>query len=301
MSAESLPLAKPSWLRVRLGGGPNYSRMNHILKEQRLRTVCDEALCPNKGRCWEHGHATVIILGDVCTRGCLFCNVTPGSPGGCDADEPMRVAHAVKTMGVKEIVVTSVTRDDLPDGGATIWAETVHRIRKAVPGIVVEVLIPDFGGNQEALDRVFAERPDVMGHNLETVPSLYPKVRSKADYRQSLGVLTRSKSCGLVTKTSLMLGLGETGDEVMAVLKDALTAGCDIVYLGQYLQPSKRHVPVARYVEPSEFAGYRTRGLEMGFKVVISSPLVRSSFHSDEQSAFLASLTLRGRTPMLAP
>jgi len=280
-------LPKPAWLRVRLGGGPGYSRLQKILRDRKLHTVCDEALCPNKGRCWEHGRATLMILGNVCTRHCFFCNVAPGRPSACDADEPRRVAEAVKAMGIRDIVITSVTRDDLEDGGAAVWAETVRCVHEAAPGILVEVLVPDFRGSAAALDRVLDARPEVLGHNLETVPSLYKKVRPQADYRRSLAVLSRARQRGFIVKTGIMVGLGESPDEVRAVMNDALRAGCDIFTIGQYLQPSKEHLPVSRYVEPREFDGFRDDGLRMGFKVVVSAPLVRSSYHSDEQEEFV--------------
>jgi lipoyl synthase len=283
---------KPNWLRVKLGGGPNYSRLEKLMKEQGLHTVCDEALCPNKGKCWENNHATFMILGDKCTRGCAFCNVMPERPEACDKDEPKRVAEAIRTLELKNVVVTSVTRDDLEDGGAAIWAETIDRVRAAVPGAMIEVLVPDFGGSDRSLNRVLAAKPDVFGHNLETVPSLYGKVRSKADYKRSIGVLRKSHDVGLITKTAIMLGMGEAPDEVVAVMRDALDAGCDILYIGQYLQPTKKHLPVHRYVEPAEFDDYRSKGLEMGFKVVVSAPLVRSSYHSDEQAAFVTKAML---------
>jgi lipoic acid synthetase len=289
---------KPDWLKVKLGGGPNYSRLEKLMKEQGLHTVCDEALCPNKGKCWENNHATFMILGEKCTRGCAFCNVTPQRPDKYDKDEPKRVAEAVRTLGLKNVVITSVTRDDLDDGGAAIWSETIERVRAAVPGAMIEVLVPDFGGSDRSLDKVLAAKPDVFGHNLETVPSLYKKVRSRADYKRSLGILRKSHAVGLITKTAIMLGMGEASDEVAVAMRDALIAGCDILYIGQYLQPTKKHLPVHRYVEPAEFDEYRAKGLKMGFNVVVSAPLVRSSYHSDEQTAFVAKtiLNLGART-----
>ena len=281
-------IPKPPWLRVRLGGGPGYKRLHAILQARNLRTVCDEALCPNKGRCWENGRATIMILGDVCSRRCAFCNVTPGKPAPCDAGEPRRVAEAVKAMGIHDVVITSVTRDDLADGGAAIWAETLRRIREAVPAILLEVLVPDFGGSPEALDRVLEARPTILGHNLETVSELYGKVRPQADYRRSLAVLSHAHRRGFTTKTGIMVGVGETAEQVHDTMSDALKAGCDILYIGQYLQPSRKHLPVLRYVEPGEFDDYRQRGLKMGFKVVVSAPLVRSSYHSEEQAAYVA-------------
>ena len=282
---------KPPWLRVRLGGGPGYRRLHAILEKQGLHTVCDEALCPNKGRCWEHGRATVMILGEVCTRHCSFCNVTPGKPAARDSGEPRRVAEAVKAMGLSDIVITSVTRDDLDDGGAAIWAETVRRVHEAVPGIRVEVLVPDFRGSAKDLDVVLGAAPEILGHNLETVAPLYREVRPQADYRRSLAVLRHAQARGFTTKTGIMVGLGETADQVRGVMRDAFKAGCDILYIGQYLQPSRRHHPVVRYVEPAEFDAYREQGLKMGFKVVVSAPLVRSSYHSEEQERFVKANT----------
>jgi lipoic acid synthetase len=280
---------KPPWLRVKLPGGPDFLRMQSLVRNSRLHTVCQEALCPNQGRCWERNHATFLILGDRCTRGCAFCNVTARKPHPPDPDEPRRVAEAIRTLGVREIVLTSVTRDDLPDGGAAAWVATVLAVRQAIPEATIEVLVPDFSGNPVAQDRVIAARPDVFGHNLETVPSLYPKVRPSADYRRSLDLLARAHDAGLTAKTALMLGLGETPDEVTAVMRDARAAGCDILFLGQYLRPSREHCPVVRYVTPEEFDTLGRSALGMGFAVVESAPLVRSSYHSDAQSAFVAS------------
>lgn len=283
-------IPKPPWLRVRLPSGPGYARLHKALRGGCLHTVCEEALCPNQGHCWERGHATFLILGDKCTRGCAFCNVTAHNPAPPDADEPRRVAEAIRDLGLTEIVLTSVTRDDIPDGGAAIWAETINVVRGAIPGATIEVLVPDFGGNTESQDLVLSARPDVFGHNLETVPSLYAKVRVRADYRRSLALLRSAASAGLPAKTALMLGMGEDEDEVMATIRDARDAGCSILFLGQYLRPSRKHHPVARYVEPEEFDRLRTAAVAAGFKVVESAPLVRSSFHSDAQSALVAGL-----------
>lgn len=252
-----------------------------------LHTVCEEALCPNQGHCWDRGHATFLILGDLCTRGCAFCNVTARKPAPPDPDEPRRVADAIGNLKLREIVLTSVTRDDLPDGGAAIWAETILTVRNAAPHATIEVLVPDFGGNEAAQNAVFAARPNVFGHNLETVPSLYAKVRSLADYRRSLELLRRATKANLLTKTALMLGIGESIEEVRVTMHDARDTGCSILFLGQYLQPSRKHHPVIRYVEPKEFDELRDAALAMGFAVVESAPLVRSSFHSDMQSALV--------------
>lgn len=291
MISEAVKLkAKPAWLKVRVGGGPNYERVRNLMSKQDLHTVCDEALCPNKGRCWEHGRATIMILGGVCSRNCRFCNVENGTPGIFDSAEPYRVAEAVKNMGLREIVITSVTRDDLPDGGASAWAESINRIRELCPGIIVEVLVPDFGGREDLLRKVLDAGPDIVGHNLETVPSLYSEVRPQADYGRSLELLKRVHDSGMIAKTGLMLGLGEISDEVISVMRDARGAGCDIFFAGQYLQPSDKHLDVVRFVAPEEFDMYRKIGLEMGFSVVVSSPLVRSSFHTEEQFEFLRTI-----------
>jgi lipoic acid synthetase len=280
-------LRKPEWLRVRAGNGTGFARMNSLIRAGGLHTVCEEALCPNRGECWERGRATIMILGDRCTRGCAFCGVASRDPGMCDTDEPARVAAAVRKMGLRDIVITSVTRDDLPDGGAWIWAETVRQIREQAPAARIETLIPDFGGSKTALDTVLAAGPEILGHNLETVPSLYRAIRPGASYRRSLKLLSGARRAGVVTKTSLMLGLGETGEEILGAMRDARAAGCDILFLGQYLQPTKDHAPVRRYVPPDEFGDLRRQGLDMGFEVVVAGPLVRSSYHSSEQDAFL--------------
>ena len=289
MSAGHAELPKPPWLKVRLRQGANCARLRRIVRDGDLHTVCEEALCPNQGQCWEHGRATLMILGDRCTRNCRFCGVSSERPARCDSDEPRRVADAVKAMGLADVVVTSVTRDDLPDGGAGVWADTVRRIRAAAADICVEVLVPDFGGSETALDTVLAAGPDVWGHNLETVPGLYPSVRPQADYARSLDVLRRGHAAGRIVKTGIMLGLGETAADVAAPMRDAREAGADIFYAGQYLRPSREHLPVVRYVEPAEFDAYGEHGREIGFPVVVSGPLVRSSFHSDEQAAYVAS------------
>jgi lipoic acid synthetase len=229
-----------------------------------------------------------MLLGRECTRACGFCNVRGGAPGAPDRGEPRRVAEAVRAMGLRGVVLTSVTRDDLPDGGAGLWAETIRAVRGAVPGIVVEVLVPDFGGDGMALDRVLAERPDVFGHNLETVRSLYAAVRPQADYGRSLAVLRQAGAQGLIVKTGIMLGLGETREEVRQLMRDALAAGCQILYIGQYLRPGRRHAPVVRYVEPVEFDDFREAGLRAGFRVVVAAPLVRSSYHAEDQERFVA-------------
>ena len=278
---------KPPWLKVKIGSGAEYKKLRSLLKGQGLHTVCEEALCPNMGRCWDKGRATVMILGDTCTRSCRFCGVASQAPHVPDVTESSRVAEAIKNMGLKDVVITSVTRDDLPDGGATIWAETIKRVAEAVPDIGIEVLIPDFNGDEAALDMVIAAKPVVLGHNLETVPRLYSEVRPQADYQQSLDVLKYAHDRGMIVKSGIMVGIGETNDEIKSLMQDAVKTGCNIFYIGQYLQPSKQHLAVERYVTPDEFEQYKSWGLEMGFDVVVSAPLVRSSYHSDEQEEFL--------------
>jgi lipoic acid synthetase len=278
---------KPPWIRVKIGQNDTFLATKDRLRAHGLHTVCEEASCPNLGRCWSRGRATVLILGDRCTRGCRFCNVDKRAVLPPDPDEPARVAAAVRETGLKEVVLTSVTRDDLPDGGAALWARAVEAVHAAVPGILVEVLVPDFGGDAAAVDTVIRARPEVFGHNLETVPRLYPQVRPQADYARSLAVLRQAAHAGLVVKTSLMLGLGETFEETVQTIRDARDAGCRIFYAGQYLQPSPRHLPVARYVEPAEFDRVRDEAVALGFGFVASAPLVRSSYHEEGQTAFV--------------
>jgi lipoic acid synthetase len=276
---------KPPWLRVRLPAGGAYQEVNHLLAGLGLHTVCQEAQCPNKGECFHARTATFLILGDVCTRGCRFCVVAKGQPKPLDSDEPERVAKAVAALNLRYAVITSVTRDDAPDGGATIFADTVRAIRRRVPGCKVEVLIPDFQGLDEALRAVMDARPDVLNHNLETVPRLYATARPGADYARSLRLLRRAKELSPDgrTKTGLMLGLGETLNEVRAVMADLVAVGCDLLTLGQYLQPSHAHLPVERYVPPEEFATLARVGEALGLRHVEAGPLVRSSYHAREQ------------------
>jgi len=271
---------RPEWLKVRIAYGENYARLKGLIDRHRLHTVCEEARCPNMGECWDAGTATFMILGDVCTRSCGFCAVRTGRPEGLDREEPVRVAQAIRIMGVRHAVITSVNRDELPDGGAEIFAETIRRAREASPGLTVEVLIPDFQGDGAALQRVIEASPDILNHNTETVPRLYPRVRPQAKYIRSLELLDRAKRAGMTTKSGLMLGLGEGNEEVLEVMGDLRAVECDILTLGQYLQPSKGHEPVDRFVTPGEFAVFRERGLSMGFRHVESGPLVRSSYHA---------------------
>jgi lipoic acid synthetase len=286
---KSLPILEeprprlPEWFKVRATLGPEYRRMKRLVADQRLHTVCEEARCPNVWDCWNRGTATFMILGETCTRSCGFCAVKTGRPGELDSDEPRRVAEAVSALGLRHAVITSVDRDELPDGGAAIFSETIRRIRDAHPGCSVEVLIPDFKGSRDAQEAVCSARPDILNHNTETVPRLYPTARPQGKYRWSLELIGRAKASGLVTKSGLMLGLGEDPDEVRAVMRDLHRAGCDILTLGQYLQPTLKHLPVARFYSPDEFRSFREEGMRMGFRHVESGPLVRSSYHAEEQ------------------
>ena len=280
--AESPKPRRPEWLKAKIPGGETYARLKNLIDAHKLHTVCEEARCPNMGECWHSGTATFMILGDICTRSCGFCAVKTGRPDyGLDWDEPRRVVDAMKLMGIRHAVITSVNRDERADGGSPIFAETIRLIRKELPGVTVEVLIPDFKGSEEALNIVLDAGPEILNHNLETVPRLYRTVRPQANYRQSLEILSRSKLRGFTTKTGLMLGIGERTEEVVDVLKDIRDVNCDILTLGQYLQPTKDHLPVDRFVHPDEFKMLKDLGLKMGFRHVESGPLVRSSYHAD--------------------
>jgi lipoic acid synthetase len=271
---------RPEWLKVKIPSGENFLRLKELMTQHRLHTVCEEARCPNMGECWNAGTATFMILGDVCTRSCGFCAVKTGRPEFLDREEPQRVAEAIRIMDVRHAVITSVNRDELEDGGAAVFADTIRLAREARPGITIEVLIPDFRGDGDALQTVMNARPDILNHNTETIPRLYPSVRPQAKYTRSLELLDRAKNGGMVTKSGLMLGLGETNEEVLEVLSDLRAVSCDIVTLGQYLQPSKEHLPVDRFVRPDEFAMLKERGVSMGFRHIESGPLVRSSYHA---------------------
>lgn len=278
---------RPDWLRVKFFGGERYQNLKRIMRTLDLHTVCESARCPNMGECWEHGTATFMILGDICTRACGFCAVPSGKPvGPPDEEEPLRVAEAAARMGLRYAVVTSVNRDDQPDGGARIFARTIEEIRNRLPDCKVEVLIPDFRGDWDALDIVLAVKPDILNHNTETVPRLYRQVRKGALYERSLALLRRAKDThpDVPTKTGLMLGLGEENDEVLGTMGDLAAQGTDILTLGQYLQPTPEHLPVVRFVHPHEFAEYKIRGEQMGFKHVEAGPLVRSSYHAFDQA-----------------
>ena len=276
--------ARPQWLRAPAPVGNNYRNLKALITRLGLHTVCESAACPNVGECWNHGTATFMILGNVCTRRCGFCAVQKGAPLAVDYDEPRRVAEAVATMGLKYAVVTSVNRDDRKDGGAELFAMTIHAIRERVPGCKVEVLVPDFQGSHAAMKIVMDARPDVLNHNTETVPRLYRQVRLGARYERSLGMLRYAKELAPETpvKSGLMLGLGENQDEVVQVLRDLRAHKVDIITLGQYLRPSPKHLPIVRYVPPEEFAELRRIGQEIGFAHVEAGPLVRSSYHADE-------------------
>lgn len=279
---------RPAWLRARFPGGENYQELKHIMRTLDLHTVCESARCPNIGECWDHRTATFMILGNICTRSCGFCAVPSGKPiGPPDENEPERVAVAVERMGLRYLVITSVNRDDQPDGGAGIFARTIAAVRERVPTCKVEVLVPDFRGDWNALETVMQAHPDVMNHNVETVPRLYRRVRRGAEFDRSLELLRRAKqiSATAPTKTGMMLGLGETKSEVLSTMRALVAQGVDILTLGQYLQPTREHLPVARFVHPDEFAEFKRVGEQLGFRHVESGPLVRSSYHAFEQEA----------------
>jgi lipoyl synthase len=280
------PAPKPEWLKVRAPGSPNYLRLKGLMRELALHTVCEEARCPNIGECWHHGTATFMILGDVCTRACAYCAVSHGRPSGVDAAEPARVADAIGAMALQHAVITSVDRDDLPDGGAMIFAETIRETRARVPSCRIEVLIPDFQGSESSLRTVLDAGPDVLNHNIETVPRLYRMARSGGRYPRSLELLDRSRRYkpAIPTKTGVMVGLGEELEEVVSVLDDLRGVGVSILTIGQYLRPSPKHAPMARYYHPDEFAALKRTALEKGFAHVESGPLVRSSYHAHEQA-----------------
>lgn len=275
---------KPDWLKVRLPSSPAYAKVKKLITDEDLHTVCESAACPNRGECWSHGTATFMILGNVCTRSCGFCNVITGKPTELDLDEPRRVAHAISKLDLEYAVITSVNRDELKDGGASVWAETIKATREACPKTKIEVLIPDFCGNWDALQVVLDARPDILNHNIETVPRLYLRVRPQGKFVRSLELLRIAKEQDFVTKSGIMLGLGETKDEVIDTMKAWRKSGVDLITLGQYMQPTLNHLPVERWVTPEEFEEFRQIGLELGFKNVFSGPLVRSSYHAFEQS-----------------
>lgn len=279
---ESTRIKKPKWLRVKLPTGENYRKVRGLVDEHKLHTICESGSCPNMGECWGEGTATFMILGNICTRSCGFCGVQTGKPEAVDEFEPGRVANSVKIMGVKHAVITSVDRDDLKDGGSSIWAQTVRAIRQQSPGTTLETLIPDFAGNWENLQVIIDVAPEIVSHNLETVRRLTKQVRIQAKYDRSLEVLFRLKKGGMRTKSGVMLGLGESEQEVIETMQDLRSVQVDILTLGQYLQPTPKHLPVAEFIEPEQFAYYQKIGLEMGFRFVESGPLVRSSYHAEK-------------------
>jgi len=273
----------PSWFKVRLHQGPDYRDIRATMDRLGLHTICEEARCPNVWECWNNRTATFLILGDVCTRRCHYCAVHTGRPEGLDQEEPGRVAEAIAALGLRHAVITSVNRDDLDDGGASIFVETIRQIRDRIPSCTVEVLIPDFAGDGRALASVVEARPDILNHNIETVDRLFPSIRPQGKYERSIELLHRAKDMGALTKSGLIVGMGETVEEVRTVMRDLRAVGCDIMTIGQYLQPTKAHWPVARFYHPDEFAALKEEGLAMGFRHVESGPLVRSSYHAEQQ------------------
>ncbi len=280
-----LATRKPPWLKVPAPGGPNYAELKHLMRDLELHTVCEEAHCPNIGECWEHRAATFMILGDVCTRNCTYCAVAHGTPAALDRGEPVRLATAVERMGLRHVVITSVDRDDLPNGGAEMFAVAIAEIRRRTPGTSVEVLIPDFKGSEQALAIVVDAKPDILNHNLETVERLYRLARPGGRYPRALELLRKAKELdgSLLTKSGLICGLGEEWDELLLAMRDLRSQGVDILTIGQYLRPSSQHLPIARYYRPDEFAELRRLGMAMGYRHVEAGPLVRSSYHAWEQ------------------
>lgn len=282
MEQEQQRIPKPKWLKVKLPTGENYRKVRSLVDEHKLHTICESGNCPNMGECWGEGTATFMILGNICTRSCGFCAVATGKPLEADPFEPARVANSVKLMGVKHAVITSVDRDDLADGGSEIWVKTVGLVRAKSPGTTMETLIPDFAGNWENLQRIIDVAPDIVSHNLETVRRLTKQVRIQAKYDRSLEVLFRLKKGGMRTKSGVMLGLGESREEVIETMEDLRSVQVDILTLGQYLQPTRKHLPVQDFVTPEQFKEYEELGLKMGFRFVESGPLVRSSYHAEK-------------------
>ncbi|TSJ45736.1 lipoyl synthase [Fluviicola chungangensis] len=279
---NNVRIKKPNWLRVKLPIGENYKKVRALVDEHKLHTICESGSCPNMGECWGEGTATFMILGNICTRSCGFCAVQTGKPEAIDEFEPGKVAHSIKTMQIKHAVITSVDRDDLKDGGAGIWVQTVKAVRHQSPGTTMETLIPDFAGKWENLQQIIDVAPEIVSHNLETVRRLTKQVRIQAKYDRSLEVLFRLKKGGMRTKSGVMLGLGETDEEVIETMEDLRAVGVDILTLGQYLQPTPKHLPIVEFVTPERFDKYREIGLKMGFRFVESGPLVRSSYHAEK-------------------
>jgi lipoyl synthase len=281
--ASEMPVPKkPNWLRVKLPVGENYKQVRNLVDQYKLHTICESGNCPNMGECWGEGTATFMILGNICTRSCGFCAVATGRPGTVDWNEPQKVAEAIHLMKVKHAVITSVDRDELEDGGSQIWYNTIQAVRALNPGTTMETLIPDFKGEQPLIQKIIDAAPDVVSHNIETVESLTRKVRVQARYERSMATLAHLKAGGMRTKSGIMLGLGETENEVLQTMRDLRNSGVDVLTIGQYLQPTKKHLAVARFVHPDEFASLREAGYQMGFDYVESGPLVRSSYHSEK-------------------
>ena len=275
-------LRKPAWLKTNLQSTENFTLVNKIVKENNLHTICTSGRCPNMCECWNRGTATFMILGEICTRACRFCNTLTGKPLPIDPEEPRKVAESIRLMKLKHAVITSVDRDDLPDKGAAHWAETIRVIKSVNPQLTLEVLIPDFDGDTALIDRVIAEKPEIISHNLETVKRLTSQIRTKAKYETSLSVLKHIASRGATAKTGIMLGLGETEAEVLELMDDALATGCSVLTIGQYMQPSRKNIAVSEYIHPDKFAEYKAVGLEKGFRIVESAPLVRSSYCAEK-------------------
>lgn len=281
-SAVSRPRL-PSWFKVEARTGPDYLDIRRTMERLKLHTICEEARCPNRWECWNARTATFLILGDICTRRCHYCSVETGRPLPVDHQEPRRVAEAVLALGLRHAVITSVNRDELADGGAAIFAETIRQTRQLSPGCTIEVLIPDFEGNREALAAVCDEKPEILNHNIETVRRLFPAIRPQGKYSRSIELLEQAKGLGMTTKSGVIVGMGETMDEVREVMRNLRSVGCDIMTIGQYLQPTREHLPVARFYEPEEFAALKEEGMALGFAHVESGPLVRSSYHAEQQ------------------
>lgn len=283
----------PKWLKVKMPGGPNYTKLKDIMRKSDLHTVCEEARCPNIGECWERQTATFMILGDTCTRACTYCAVNTGTPSGLDLEEPIRLARTVVNLSLKYVVITSVNRDDLPDGGAFVFAQCIKQIRKNLPSCKIEVLTPDFEGNLDSLQVVMDAGPDTFNHNIETVRRVFPRVRAKGDFDLSLKILSQAKEFNrtAVTKSGMMVGLGETMDEIVQTMEDLRKVDCELLTIGQYLRPSQKHAPISKWYTPKEFEELRKQGENLGFKNVASGPLVRSSYHADEQYEAASLLT----------
>lgn len=278
---KTIRSARPQWLKVRAPGGESYAQIKSMMRAKTLHTVCEEAHCPNIGECWGNRTATFLILGDICTRSCGFCAVKTGRPEPVDPEEPLRVALAVQQMGIRHVVITSVNRDELPDQGSIIWTKTIEKVRELNPNVSIEVLIPDFKGDLFCIQRVLDAKPNILNHNVETVPRLYKIVRPQAKFQRSLAVLDYAKKQGFITKSGIMVGLGETFDEIIEVMKDLRNILVDILTIGQYLQPTPKHLPVERFVTPEEFKELKLMGIQLGFRHVESGPLVRSSYHAE--------------------